>query len=164
MRVFLEITIGQMCVFSPITTWVTKANHKLRIKQKKEVKVAQSYSTLCDPMDYTVHGNFQARILEWEAFPSPGYLPNPGIEPRPPALQADSLPAEPPGRPNVYSTVEMGLYSMLCASLDGRGVWGKMGTCIRIAEFFRCSSETITALLTGYNPIYNKKNFFKRSL
>ena len=97
MRVFLEITIGQMCVFSPITTWVTKANHKLRIKQKKEVKVAQSYSTLCDPMDYTVHGNFQARILEWEAFPSPGYLPNPGIEPRPPALQADSLPAEPRG-------------------------------------------------------------------
>ena len=27
-------------------------------------------------------------------FPSPGYLPNPGIEPRSPALQADSLPAE----------------------------------------------------------------------
>ena len=76
-------------------------------------------------------------------------------------MQADSLPAEPPGRPNVYSIVEMGLYSMLCASLDGRGVWGRMGTCIRIAEFFRCSSETITALLTGYNPIYNKKNFLR---
>ena len=33
-------------------------------------------------------------------FPSPGDLPNPGIEPRSPALQADSLPAEPPGKPN----------------------------------------------------------------
>ena len=29
-------------------------------------------------------------------FPSPGDLPDPGIEPRPPALQADSLPSEPP--------------------------------------------------------------------
>ena len=32
-------------------------------------------------------------------FPSPGDLPNPGIEPRSPALQADSLPSEPPGKP-----------------------------------------------------------------
>ena len=32
-------------------------------------------------------------------FPSPGYLPNPGIEPVSPALQADSLPSEPPGKP-----------------------------------------------------------------
>ena len=31
--------------------------------------------------------------------PSPGHLPNPGIKPRSPALQADSLPAEPPGKP-----------------------------------------------------------------
>ena len=29
------------------------------------LKVAQSCSTLCDPMDYTVHGILQARILEW---------------------------------------------------------------------------------------------------
>ena len=32
-------------------------------------------------------------------FPSPGDLPNPGIKPRFPTLQADSLPAEPPGKP-----------------------------------------------------------------
>ena len=32
-------------------------------------------------------------------FPSPGDLPNPEIEPRSPALQADSLPSEPPGKP-----------------------------------------------------------------
>ena len=35
-------------------------------------------------------------------FPSPGDLPNPGIEPRSPALQADALPSEPPGKPNVH--------------------------------------------------------------
>jgi len=33
------------------------------------MKVAQLYPTLCDPMDYTVHGILQARILEWVAFP-----------------------------------------------------------------------------------------------
>ena len=43
-------------------------------------------------------GIIQARILEWVAFPSPGDLPNPGIEPRSPTLQADSLPSEPPGK------------------------------------------------------------------
>ena len=31
-------------------------------------------------------------------FPSPGDLPNPGIEPGSPALQADTLPSEPPGK------------------------------------------------------------------
>ena len=36
---------------------------------KMRAKIAQSCPTLCDPMDYTVHGIFQARILEWIAFP-----------------------------------------------------------------------------------------------
>ena len=34
-----------------------------------KVKVAQSYLTLCDPMDYTVHGILQSKILEWVAYP-----------------------------------------------------------------------------------------------
>ena len=33
-------------------------------------------------------------------FPSPGDLPNPGIEPESPALQADALSSEPPGKPH----------------------------------------------------------------
>ena len=36
---------------------------------KVKVKVVQSWSTLCNPMDYTVHGFLQARILEWAAVP-----------------------------------------------------------------------------------------------
>ena len=36
-----------------------------------------------------------------EPFPSPGHLPKPGVEPRSPALQADSLLSEPPGKPLV---------------------------------------------------------------
>ena len=59
---------------------------------------------LCDPVDYSppgsfVHGILQARTLEWLPFPSPGGLPDPGIEPRSPALQADALLSEPPGKP-----------------------------------------------------------------
>ena len=36
-----------------------------------KVKVSQSCPTLCDPMDYTVHGILQVRILEWVSFPFP---------------------------------------------------------------------------------------------
>ena len=70
-------------------------------------RVNQSCLTLCDPMDCSppgssVHGIFQARTLDWVAnpfsIPSPGDLPNPGIEPESPALQADSLWSEPPGK------------------------------------------------------------------
>ena len=39
-----------------------------KVKWNK-VKVTQSCLTLCDPMDYTVHGILQIRILEWVAFP-----------------------------------------------------------------------------------------------
>ena len=38
-------------------------------KDKVKVKVAQSSPTLCNPIEYTVHGILQARILEWVAFP-----------------------------------------------------------------------------------------------
>ena len=37
-------------------------------------------------------------------FPSPGDLPDPGIKPRSPALQADALPSEPPGKIYISTT------------------------------------------------------------
>ena len=48
--------------------------------------------------------------------------------------------------------------SMLCASLDGRGVWGRMDTCICIctAESLHCLPETTTTLLIGYTPVQIK--------
>ena len=57
-------------------------------------------STLGDPMDCSpscssVHGILQAGILEWVAISFSRGFSNPGIEPRSPALQADSLPSEP---------------------------------------------------------------------
>ena len=62
---------------------------------KVKVKFAPSCSTLCVIMDYTVRGNLQARILGRVAFP----FSNGSSQPTSPSLQADSLPAEPPGKP-----------------------------------------------------------------
>ena len=45
----------------------------------------------------SVHRILQVRKLEWAAIPSPGDLPDAGIKPRCPSLQADALLSEPPG-------------------------------------------------------------------
>ena len=72
---------------------------QLSTHMKVKVLVTQSCWILCDPMDCnppgaSIHEILQTRILELP-FPSPGDLPNPGIESGSPALQANSLVAEP---------------------------------------------------------------------
>ena len=47
------------------------------------------------------------------------------------------------------------LYAQCCPSLDGTVVWGRMDTCIYMAESLHSSPETITTLLIGYAPIQN---------
>ena len=133
-----------------------------------EVNVAQSYLTLCDPMDYTVHGILQTRILERVAFPfsressqnrdrtqvsrivggfftswatreaqeywsglpcpPPGDLPSPGIEPRSPTLQEDSLLTEPPGKLSALAWV---IFQLFC-KLKGWDINTKMNTLLFI--------------------------------
>ena len=90
--------------------------------------VAPLCPTLYDPMDCSppgssVYGILQARILEWVAIPFSRGSPYPGIEPRSPVLQADSLPSEPPGKPN---TLE---YQLNAAPrlLAGNNVTGECG-------------------------------------
>ena len=65
--------------------------------------VSQSCLTHCDPMDCgspgsSVHGDSPGKNTEVGCH-TLGDLLNPGIEPRSPSLQADSLPSEPPGKP-----------------------------------------------------------------
>ena len=50
------------------------------------------------PPGFSVHRILEAGIMEWVAIPFSGDLPDPGIEHRSPALQADSLPSELPGK------------------------------------------------------------------
>ena len=62
---------------------------KKRWQEYTENVKSESHSVMfysLQPMHCTIHGILQARILELEPFPSPGDLPNPGIEPRSPAL------------------------------------------------------------------------------
>ena len=63
--------------------------------------MSDSSATHCNSPGSSVNGILQARILEWVAIPSPGDLPDPGIEPRSPALQVDSLLSELPGKPTM---------------------------------------------------------------
>ena len=62
------------CHLSSVTTCMTLSRLLILPEPQfphpwNEVKVAQSCLTLCDSMDYIVHGNLQARILECVAFP-----------------------------------------------------------------------------------------------
>ena len=67
----------------------------------------------------------QASVLEWVAFPSPGDLPDPGTEPGSPALQADALSSEPPGK-----LARMTALNFRCLSLfSGRRPFNQTLTC-----------------------------------
>ena len=71
-----------------------------------KVKEAQSYQTLCDPMDCSlpgssVHGIPQARMLEWVAIPFSRGSSRPSIVPACATSQVDSLPLSHLGSPDV---------------------------------------------------------------
>ena len=86
-RSVCQVTDGQCTLF-----WESSEGGKAAVEGKPveevgcESGITQSCLTLCNRMDHTVDGILQARILEWVAFPSPGHLPNPRIEPRSPTL------------------------------------------------------------------------------
>ena len=90
---------------SPIT--------RLRKCKESESEVAQSCLTLCDPMDSGLHqaplsmGFSRQEYWSGLPFPSPGNLPDPGIEPRSPTLEADALPSEPPGKSKIGIKIQL---------------------------------------------------------
>ena len=57
-----------------------------------------------------------------QPFPSPGDLPNPGIKPRSPIWQADSLPAEPPGKPKNTGVGNLSLLQWIFPTQESN--WG----------------------------------------
>ena len=88
-----------------ISIWICRS--KADCPSQCACSVTSSCPTLCDLMDCSqpgssVHGIFQARILEWVAISSPGDLPDPGIEPRSlasPAFVGRFFTTAPPGKP-----------------------------------------------------------------
>ena len=85
-----------------------------------------------------------------QPFPSPGDLPNPGIKPRSPTLQADSLPAEPPGKPGrlgCKSIISRG-QSKVCLS-DSKG---SLVTQLPPFLFFGASAQEMEAPFNVRSP------------
>ena len=125
------------------------------MKVKSESEVAQSCPTLRDPVDCSlpgssVHGIFQARVLEWNViafsrtvayqtplsmgltrqeswsglpFPFPGDLLDPGVEPASPALAGRLFTTEPPGEPEVFCIL---LPCLIFTELCGLGIFMPM--------------------------------------
>ena len=55
--------------FSKIVFCEALSIFRLMLSKAVRVKVARSCLTVCDPMEYSVHGILQARILKWATFP-----------------------------------------------------------------------------------------------
>ena len=92
---------------------------------KSEREVTQSCPTLGDPMYCTCQTPLSmgfSRQDYWSGvpFPSSGDCPNPGIEPRSPALQADSLPPEPQGGFYVFHVFMCVLKNPTCVNEEQR--------------------------------------------
>ena len=84
--------------------------------------------TVCNPMDCSppgpsVHGIFQARILEWVAISYSRHNPNLRIEPRSPAVAGRFFTTEPPGKPR-KSTIPQSLCNPMDSSPPGSSVHG----------------------------------------
>ena len=89
-------------------------------------------------------GMLQAKILEWVPCPLPENLPNPGTEPRSPALQVDSLPCEPPGKPlkslvAIFPTMEKAQQGM---------IW--IISMVKLCRMGKTIPESIHAFLIDY--------------
>ena len=78
------------------------------------IYVAQSCPTLCDPMDYAVHGVLQARILKWVAFPLSRGSSQPRNLNQISSIAADSLPAEPQGKPKKTGMGSLSFLQQIC--------------------------------------------------
>ena len=94
-----------------------------------KVKVAHSCPTLCDSMDYTVHGILQARILEWVAFPFSRRSSQSRDQTQVSALHADFLPAEPQTIPKRFSpgSTQMSSWTPFLSLQGLRFYWARLG-------------------------------------
>ena len=73
-------------------------------------------------------------------FPSPRDIANPGIEPRSPALQADSLPSELPRKPRLGTQEKEGISVSICHSQCGE-MWKTKSLLTRLSWFFRIIAQ-----------------------
>ena len=120
----------------------------------------------CRGILYQLSHRGSPRILEWVAIPSPADLPDPGIEPESPALQADSLPTELSGK----LTWELVFLNGWWATQDknpkqpwensDHSVWGVSKNWFKMSEMNPCHPKTPglgpnLLLSAGYHLVMN---------
>ena len=116
-----------------------------------EVKVTQSCPTLCDPTNCPWNslgqntGVGSLSLLQ-------GDLPNPGIEPRSPALQADSFPAEPQGKPQNTRLGSLSLLQRIFPTQESK--WGLR----------HCRQISGKPLLWPKAPLWNTQSSLKANV
>ena len=115
--------VGGYCLFTDICTdWETSPtttqwwNQTLELLKMKESEVAQSCPTLCDPMDCSlpgssVHGIFQAIVLEWIAISFPRGSSRPRDRTRVSGIVDRHLPSE-PSKPVSYVCIFQGPFQI----------------------------------------------------
>ena len=99
--VYSWVSLVAQLIKNPPAMWETWVRSLSWEDPLEKGKANLQYSGLENSMDCSPQGSsiHEDSPLEWVPCPSPGDLPNSGIEPRSPTLQTDSLPAEPPGKP-----------------------------------------------------------------
>ena len=96
-------------------------------------------------------GILQARVLKWVAMPSFRDLPNPGIKPKSPTLQMDSLLSEPPGKPKNAGEGSLSLLQRIFSTQEWN--WGLL----------HCR-QILTSWAIREAPYWNTTHQFKRIL
>ena len=83
--------------------WASRWQYGARKVQVKLLSCVRLFATPWTVAHQAPPSMESSRQEYWSGlpFPSPGYLPDPGIEPRSPVLQADALPSELPGKPQI---------------------------------------------------------------
>ena len=116
--------------FIPFHGWIISIVYIWKVKSVTCSVTSNFYNPMdCRPWGSSIHGILLARIWDWIPFLSPVDLPNPGIEPWSTALQVDSLPYEPSGRPCVY------ISQLICG---GRCRW--TFSCIHAVAIVNCAA------------------------
>ena len=117
---------------------------------------------LCQPMDCSppgssVHGFSKQEYWSGLSCPPPGDLPDPGIEPRSPALPEDSLSAEPPGRLSIYICILFHIlfYYGLLQDIEYSSLRCTVGFCVIFALYIvvcMCQSQVPSLTLHILSP------------
>ena len=135
---------------SPGKTMLEKPQCNSDVPSDKQtcLKVAQLCPTLCEPMNYTVHGILQARMLEWVAVAFSRGSSQPRDWTQVPCIAGGFFTSEPPGKPKSLSMIVS--RNQICNSAKRRGIGSRSYEFIScfLCSKYLCLEQVISPLCT----------------